>query len=121
MKRVPLRRGTKSLRRTSIKRKIKSEEQINDENEEKEKMWRLFEQLWNGLREKRCWNCNCPIYGENLTIYWDHCLQKDKYPELKFERNNLFFCCSSCHQLKGNGFPGEKHLEAINKAKEIFL
>jgi len=40
---------------------------------------------------------------------------------LKYEKKNMFFCCGDCHTKKGNGFPVEKHREAIEKAKKELL
>ncbi len=104
-----------------IKRRVKTPEEIETNRQEQLKLWAFFTLLWRKLPAvKTCWNCGKRIFGENLTIYWDHLLPKADYPELKYEEENMFFCCADCHTNKGNGFPGEKHKAAIEKAKQTF-
>lgn len=81
----------------------------------------LIQKWWDEMKDRRCQACGKKIWGENKTLYWDHLLDKAKYPEFDLEKNNHFFCCWDCHTEKGNGFPKPKHLEAIEKAKEQFL
>lgn len=105
-----------------IKRKKKTQQEIDRDKEEREKMWRFFNSLWGKLPKiKRCWNCGRRIYGENLSLYWDHLCEKETYPELKYKEENMFFCCGDCHTNKTNGWPGEKHKEAILTAKQKLL
>ena len=82
--------------------------------------WLQFiQKLWDKLPNvKRCWNCGTPIWGENSTLYWDHLLEKEIFPEYELEESNHFFCCGECHSRKTNGFPGQKHKEAIEKMKK---
>lgn len=89
--------------------------------EETEKQWLLFQELWRALPEKKCWSCGAKIYGPNKPLYWDHLLEKSKYPELRYEKENLYFCCGDCHQKKNMGWPTDKHKQAIKKAESIFL
>lgn len=104
-----------------LRASAKTVEQMEENSRETQKMWDLFTHLWNRLpARKYCWACKAPIWGENLSIYWDHLLEKSSFPELKFEEQNLFFCCPDCHTRKGNGFPHIVHKQAIEKAKEIF-
>lgn len=51
---------------------------------------------------------------------FDHLLEKSTYPDIMYERWNIFICCFQCHGNKSNGFPGDKHKEAIERAKEIY-
>ena len=113
LRRTPLKRGTKPLRR--VAKKIPLQEKPPS------KMWEFFQQLWEKLpKKKTCWSCGCVIYGENSSLYWDHLLEKglERYKHLAFEEKNMFFCCGECHQKKTNGFPTEKHQEAIDNAKQ---
>lgn len=88
---------------------------------ETEKQWELFQEMWKELPDrKKCWSCDKPVYGQNKPLYWDHLLEKSKYPELRYEKKNLFFCCGDCHQKKNMGWPTQKHKEAIENAKLIF-
>jgi len=116
-------KSTFPLRKTSLKKsKGKSIEQKKQEKEDLERMWNLFNQIWDELPDiKQCSACGGRIYGQNSSIYHDHLMPKHLYPELKYEKRNLFFCCSECHGNRENGFPHPKHLEAINKAKKELL
>lgn len=90
--------------------------------EEHEKRWEFFQQLWKNLpKNKYCQSCGVKIYGENKPLYWDHLLERNKYPNLQYEKDNMFFCCGDCHASKTNGWPKPKHKEAIEKAKQQFL
>jgi len=105
-----------------IKRKIKTEQQKEKSRVEKEKMWEFYNYLWKSIKgERKCWNCEKRIWGENLSLYHDHLLPKELYPQFKYEEENMFFCCGDCHQNKTNGHPGEKHRKAIELAKQKFL
>jgi hypothetical protein len=89
---------------------------------ETEEQWKLFQELWAKLPvPRKCWSCDKPVYGTNKPLYWDHLLEKNKYPDLRLEPKNLFFCCGDCHQKKNMGWPTAKHKEAIEQAKQIFL
>lgn len=101
-------------------RKKKIEAMILEEKLEREKMWAFYEYLWNKIKVKKCWACGVPIYGEISSIYFDHLLEKQTYEELKYEEENIFFCCADCHNRKGNGYPHPVHAEAIEKAKQRF-
>lgn len=87
---------------------------------DKEKMYMLFDLHWDNHPDKKCESCGVQLWGENLTIYHDHLLEKSVYPELMYNIENLFLACFKCHSLKGNGSPTEKHLQAINEAKIKF-
>ncbi len=82
----------------------------------------LFMELWKKLSSPRkCTSCGQRIWGECLSIYFDHLLPKNKYPEFEFEEKNIYFCCVKCHSKKENGFPTEKHRESIEKVKQELL
>lgn len=103
-------------------RSHKTPEQINKDKIEADKMRALFQEIWDSLpKVKKCWACNKRIYGEILSIYFDHLLEKETYPQFKYDPRNIFFCCGDCHTSKGNGFPMPLHEEAINKAKKELL
>lgn len=69
---------------------------------------------------KICQSCGAKLYSPPNTYYFDHLIEKSKRPELAMEKDNIFLCCFSCHELKTNGHPTKKHQEAIRKAKERF-
>jgi 5-methylcytosine-specific restriction endonuclease McrA len=109
MKRTPLKRGGR-LRPGTAKKKS-GLELIN-----------FFTRFWldtpSGDRE--CQSCGKKLNEPPRTYYFDHLIEKSKRPDLAMEKDNIFLCCLECHSLKTNGFPTEKHQEAINKAKERF-
>ena len=116
MQRSPLKRGNSKL-----KRKIKTPEQIKLANNEKTLMWKLFDLHWQ-IKAHICQACGDPIWGDNLSIYHDHLLEKgnEKYEHLKYEIENLFLVCWECHTKKGNGFPMPLHKKAIEEVKIKF-
>ena len=78
--------------------------------------------LWSKLpKEKKCSSCGRRIYGENKPLYWDHLLERNKYPHLQYEEENMYFCCGECHTSKTNGWPKPNHKAAIEHAKQKFL
>lgn len=97
------------------------EQKSMTKKEQTEKQWALFQEMWKSLTSKKCWSCDKKIYGPNKPLYWDHLLEKSKYPELRYERKNLFFCCPDCHAKKEAGFPTAKHKQAIDMAANEFL
>lgn len=89
--------------------------------EEGKKMWDFMSELWNNLDKKECWSCGSPIYGENSSAYWHHLLPKSAFREFAYEKDNLYFCCLSCHSKTESGFPPEKIEKATERAKKQFL
>lgn len=86
---------------------------------DKEKMYALFDLHWDTHPDKKCESCGKQLWGENLTIYHDHLLEKSVYPELMYAIDNLFLVCLDCHTKKPSK-PTENHLEAIEQAKKRF-
>jgi 5-methylcytosine-specific restriction endonuclease McrA len=128
LSRKPLKRKPGSLKFTPLKQKsgmIKHRpvdpKHIADRKLEGEKLWQLFEEHWK-LKPHVCQSCECRIPGENKSIYHDHLLEhgRERYAHLKFEIANLLLVCFDCHTKKTNGYPTEKHKEAIETAKTIF-
>lgn len=78
----------------------------------------MFRDIWEKLIRKNCWSCGKYLGQEPLSIYFDHLLEKSKYPELDLRKDNIFICCEECHTLKTNGKPTEIHKKAIEEAKE---
>lgn len=108
MKRTP-------LRKVSTKQRAKNIAKIRDMNE----MRSFFMQIWNDR----------PHYSEisgeylgstPLTCYFDHLLEKSKYPHLRLEKNNIALVTFEEHEAKTNGRPLPKHQELIDNAKKLF-
>ncbi len=122
LKRTPMQKGSSTLcRGTKLRVKKKSREQLQQQVEDIEKQWGLFKEHWLS-KPHICESCDEPIWGENLSLYHDHLLEKgvDKYEYLKYEIDNLFLVCCECHTKKGNGFPTDKHKAAIEDAKQRY-
>jgi len=64
----------------------------------------FFLQVWNGRKEHDCENCGKWLGNEPLSYMFDHLLEKSKYPELKFEEDNIMLVCLECHDNKTRGF-----------------
>lgn len=111
----------RTFKKTSL-RKRSTKYLINREDRQRagEVMIEFFLGIWNKLKEKKCWSCGAWLGREPSTAYFDHILDKDKYPELKYDEDNIFICCLECHDAKGRGFPKPKHKEVIEQAKIRF-
>ena len=113
----------KALNRTNINNISEKQKEKNVEKRKNtEILHNWFNILWEKLpKNKLCSICNTPIFGSNLSIYWDHLLEKNKYPELALNEDNILFVCGTCHTLKTNGNPLPKHKELIEEAKRKLL
>lgn len=102
-----------------IKRKKKSQEKINEERVLKEKDWNFYLHIWR-KRRHYCENCNKWLGSEPLTIFFDHSLEKSKFPDLRYEEENIMLLCLSCHGNKTNGKLTKKIEEKIEIVREKF-
>lgn len=93
----------------------------NPMKQETKEQWDLFQEVWKEHPTKECQSCGKRIYGPNKPLYHDHLLEKNRYPEFRLDRRNLFLVCGDCHQKKSMGFPTAIHKAAIEKAKELLL
>ena len=109
MNRTPLKRSP--LKRQSEKNKEKKKK----DKETTIKLHRWFIELWKKLNPKVCWQCGAPLITFS-TGYFDHLLEKGKYPQFEFEEDNIFVCCLDCHSNTGNARPGHLHAAAIQRA-----
>lgn len=76
--------------------------------------------LWGKmLKEKKCFSCNSPIWGEFKPLYFDHLLPKEIFPQYRLNAKNIYFVCGDCHSAKSNGWPTEKHKAAMAIAMEL--
>jgi len=138
MKRSSIQRTGKGLKRSGtlsrgsgklsgggpIKRKQKTQAEKDQQSADIERMWKLFDEHWKlkgeGLIYRMCESCQDSIWGENKSLYHDHLLEKSRYPELKYEMDNLALVCTECHTKKTAGSPTEKHRGLIEQAKKRF-
>lgn len=106
-------------RSSRLKTRKESQEEIEENKAEKEKMWALFEEVF---KERGPYSQIDGTYlGNEVRSYMvDHLIEKSAHPELKYEKENLFLVTFDQHQRKTLGFPDSIHKEAIQKAKQRF-
>lgn len=113
---------TGGLKSTSLKRvseKKKSEDpQIKKDQQDKDR--EFYMSIWNE-RGPKCESCDCPLFtNEPTSANMDHLMPKSKFPELRYEKENILVVCLACHTNREGGFPRPRHLEAIERAKIRF-
>ena len=91
------------------KKEPKDVESINERNE-------FFLRLWNKRRHV-CENCGEGLGNQPFSYFFDHTLEKSKYPELKTEEENIMFLCFNCHDKKTRGF----YSEIISNRRDYLL
>lgn len=69
---------------------------MGEQKSEKERMWEFFLEIWDE-REHICFESGEPIYGQPLTLYFHHVLEKDLYPEYKFCKWNIVLVTWAVH------------------------
>jgi len=79
----------------------------------------FFLDIWR-KNKHICENCGKWLGNEPLSYHFDHLLEKNKFPELKFEEFNIFLTCLDCHSRKTNGFISEIVQNRINQVKLKF-
>ena len=87
--------------------------------EEMPSMRDFFISIWK-KREHRCENCNTYLGTEPLSYMFDHVLEKSKYPDLKYEEENICILCLNCHSNKTNCKLSDFMKKKIKKVKERF-
>lgn len=90
-----------------------------DKKIQKHKMFEFFVDLWK-KRAHRCENCDAHLGSEPLSYMFDHVLEKSKYPDLRYEEENICMLCLDCHSDKTNCKLSDFMKEKIKKVKEIF-
>lgn len=105
----------KPIAKITGRSKIKSIEK----GEYLKKQFALFEKHWDS-KPHYCESCGKWLGNENNLCFHDHLLEKSKRKDIALNMENLILVCKQCHDLKTNGFPTEKHKEAILKAKQKF-
>jgi len=120
MKKTPLKRSMTPLKRTPIKRKPVDPEKKKAREEQHNLDKAFYMSIWES-RPHYCVSCNKYLGSEPSTYNFDHILEKAKYPELRYEKNNIGLLCLQCHGSKTNGFPSKKYQEIIEGTKKMFL
>jgi len=79
----------------------------------------FFSRIWR-TRPHFCEHCGCSL-GYNARSYmFDHILEKNKYPMLSLEEENIWLVCLECHDNKTRGIISEKYQEKINFVRTKF-
>lgn len=102
-----------------IKRKKKKPEQIQEQKEQYEEDWKFYTKIWS-KRLHICQVCSTHLGNIIKNYFFDHLLEKQTYPELRYEEENIALVCYECHGCK-NSRPRLKHTELIEAAKKRFL
>lgn len=67
-----------------------------------ETMRNLFLEIWKE-RAHICENCKISLGKEVRSYMFDHLLEKSKYPEIAYEKENIMIVCLECHDNKTSG------------------
>jgi len=84
-----------------------------------QQMISFFLELWK-RKQHYCENCGAWLGNTPHTYMFDHILEKQHYPELKYEEDNIMLLCLSCHDKKSRRFITEKIKERIEEVKTKF-
>ena len=79
----------------------------------------FFLQIWN-KKKHECENCGKWLGKEPLSYMFDHLLEKSKYPELKYEEENIMLVCLECHDNKTRGFLTDLVKQKIEEVRKRF-
>ena len=89
-------------------------------SKEPDKMKNFFLDIWK-IKPHICENCNVYLGKEAKSYMFDHLLEKSKYPELAFEKENIMIVCLKCHDEKTRGFYSDIVKDKINHLTNKFL
>lgn len=92
---------------------VENNRQISDMNA-------FFLQVWKNRKQHDCENCGKWLGKEPLSYMFDHLLEKSKYPELKYEEDNIMLVCLECHDNKTRGFLTDLVRAKIEEVKKKF-
>jgi hypothetical protein len=90
-----------TLKRTPIRKRSKKKQQsLGEQVLTQQKDWLFFLEIWNE-RDHICYETGDPIYGEPLTLYFHHVLEKELYEEYRYCKWNIVLVTwethSKCH------------------------
>ena len=110
----------KHMPRKPLKRAAIKKSKLNVEREYKDnKMWELFLEIWKERPHKSEVSGKW-LGNEPLSYMFDHLLEKETYPNIKYEKWNIALVTLEEHDAKGMKFPLPKHKELIDKAYELY-
>ena len=85
-----------------------------------DEMRNFFLDIWKTRQDHKCENCKKWLGNEPLTYMFDHVLEKSKYPDLKYEEENIMYLCLHCHDKKTRGHYSDVTKERIEYLKNKF-
>jgi len=103
-----------------IKRKSISKEKKEANKQAIERRNEFFLDIWKTKLPHKCENCGKFLGYEPLSYMFDHILEKSKYPELTFERENIWYLCFQCHEKKTMGHTSPLMDMMIKTVKKLF-
>lgn len=99
---------------------VKGKKRYEEKKLETQKQWEFFLEIWN--ERIHCSDVSGEYLGEEpFSYFFDHALEKSKFPELRWEKRNIILCTMDEHYAKTNGHPLPKHEELIEKIKKELL
>jgi 5-methylcytosine-specific restriction endonuclease McrA len=98
---------------SKVVKKLDNHRNISDMNA-------FFLQIWNKKNKHECENCGKWLGKEPLSYMFDHLLEKSKYPELKYEEDNIMLVCLECHDNKTRGFLTDFVRAKVEEARKKF-
>ena len=112
--------GKKAYSNRCFKHKNRKSLKTNKkEKDSPDKMWEFFLSIWR-KRKHYCENCNIYLGNTPYSYNFDHILEKSKYPELKYEEENICILCLKCHDEKTRGFVSEFLRNKIKSTKQFY-
>lgn len=130
MKRTPLKRNQKPLKRTSGLSKGSPKKKPLDESLA---MKRMFLEVWDERQDEKgycyCFETGKKMHRETyrmLSSVYDHVLEKSKYPEYRLVKNNIIIVLPEVHYQKGTNLDfvpkinaHREHLLTLHKNGEL--
>jgi len=108
------RKALKTVKFSTGKRKL------SDNTEKISQMQEFFLGIWK-KKQHNCENCKKWLGNEPLSYMFDHLLEKSKFPELKYEEENIMLVCLECHDNKTRGFLTDLVREKIEEIRKKFI
>lgn len=100
------------------KKPIKTKKKFDKKLREKDHDF--YNEIWDE-RPHVCGNCGQFLGNEPLTLFFDHILEKSKYPEYRHNKDNIWLLCWQCHTNKTNGIYSNVMKDKIKEVEGILL
>lgn len=121
LKKSPLLKNSSSLKSGSkIKVKPKTEEQKKSQQEQWETDLAFYMEIWSE-RTHVCISCDKGLGNEPNLCFFEHGLPKSKYPQYRYNKENVSLICMECHANKEAGFASKKYQIKLDELKQKHL